>query len=123
MNFLGDYFAFALVLILSLFFFDGKHRLNRASRYFVASLFLTAATSITDILTGSLLRMTGVPLWLNVSANTLYFLLNILTTSAIALYLFVKILEHSHNKHCMRNAVIGLAICLGVFCVFLFANL
>lgn len=123
MNFLGDYFAFALVGILSLFFFDGKHRLNRASRFFLAALGLTAATAVTDIYTGRLMEMSDVPLWLNMSVNTMFFLLNILTTSAIALYLFMKILEHSHNKHCMKNAVIGLSVCLGLFSIFLIGNL
>lgn len=116
MNFVGDYFACGLVIVLCMFFFDGKHRLNRTSRYFVACLALTGATALIDILTGSLMHIPDTPLWLNKGINTLYFIVNILSTSSIALYLFNRILEHSFSKKCMRYAVTGLA---GTFTIYL----
>ena len=42
MIFIGDYFAIGMVVILSLFFFDDKYYLTRASRYFVGCLIMTA---------------------------------------------------------------------------------
>lgn len=122
MNFIGDYFAISLVLILSLFYFDRKNSLNTASRYFIGSLAFTAMTAGTNIATGSLMENPGTPLWMHMTVNTLYFLVNILSTSFIALYLFTKILEHSYNRHCMRNALIGLGCCLAVYGFFLLAN-
>lgn len=122
MNFIGDYFAFSLVLVLCMFFFDGKHALNRTSKYFVSFLILTAVTAMTDIIAGGMMTSAAVPLWLNMGVNTLYFIENILTTSCIALYLFNKILEHSHDKHCLIYAKRGLGICLGVYMLFVLSN-
>ena len=77
MNFIGDYFAVALVVILGMFFFDGKHSLNRTSRYFVACLLFTAASALTDIATGVLLGDVSRPLWMHMAVNALYFLLKL----------------------------------------------
>lgn len=123
MNFIGDYFAFGLVIVLCMFFFDGKHTLNKTSKYFVAFLMLTAATSAIDVITGSLMDRPQTPYWINMAVNSLYFLVNILTTSCIALYLFNKILEHSHDKHCMTYAMRGLTVCFAVFVVLVIANI
>ncbi len=123
MNFIGDYFAIGLVIVLSMFFFDGKHSLNKTSKYFVACLFFTAATAVTNIMSGQLMAKGDASLFLNMAVNTLYFIANLLTTSSIAMYLFTKILEHNHDKHCMKNAVIGLAACLSVYVVMLALNL
>lgn len=108
MNFTGDFFALGLVTVLCMFFFDGKHALNKASRYYVTALLLTALNAVTDIIT-VYLPSTAAPLWLHMAVNSLYFVINILTTSSIALYLFSRILEHSHDKHCMKNALRGLS--------------
>lgn len=122
MNFIGDYFALGLVIVLCMFYFDKKHALSRASRYFVACLVFTALTSVTDLLTGYLLMMPEAPLWLHISVNSLYFLVNILTTSSIALYLFTRILEHSHDRHCMVRARFALCACLAVYVGMIVAN-
>lgn len=123
MNFIGDYFAIGLVLVLCLFFFEKKYYLTTASKFFLAALVLTAATAGIDLITGSLLGAAGVPLWLRMGVNSLYFVVNILTTSSIALYLFTKILEHSHDNHCMTYAKRGLFILFTVYLVFVAANI
>jgi len=89
----------------------------------MSGLIFTAATAVTDILANSLLSDPKTPTELNIVVNTLYFLVNILATSSIALYFFMRILEHSHNKHCMRNAKIGLAVCFTVYFALLISNL
>ena len=126
MNFIGDYFALGLVTILCIFFFDSKisfRSMNIASKLFICCLLTTALTAVTDLLTEHLQILDNVPLWQLVLSNTLYFVINLITTTCIALYLFVKILEHTHAKHCMRNACIGLAVLFGIYMVFVIANL
>lgn len=126
MVFIGDYFAIALVLILCLFYFDGirsKYFITQSSKYFIFGLAFTLLTATLDILSVVLVDLPGVPLWLNVLMNSLYFIVNILTTSCIALFLFSKILEHSYDEHCMVYAKRGLMILFGVFSVFVVANI
>lgn len=125
MVFLGDYFALGLVIVLGMFYFDGKtssHYMSDASKCFIACLILTALTAVTDLLTGQLMEMNQVPLWLNMAVNTLYFLVNIITTSAFALFLFTKILEHTHDHHCMAMARRGLAILFIPYLLLVMAN-
>ena len=125
MIFIGDFFALGLIVVLCLFFFDSKTSIRympRSSMLYVTCLLLTALTAATDLWTGFLLELDGVPLWHNMLANTLYFLVNILTSSCIALYLFTKILEHTHARRCMRNACIGLTALFVVYSAFLLLN-
>lgn len=65
---------------------------------------------------------TLVPLWLNLLVNTMFFLSAIVTTSLIALYLFTKILEHTHDRHCMKNALVGLSVLFSVYLVVMVSN-
>ncbi len=120
MIYVGDCFAIGLVLVLFLFFFEGKarpHYTSLSSKYFIAGLICTALTSAIDI--ASIVLMELEPMWieLHVLANSLYFVVNLVTTSFIGLFLFTKILEHSHDSHhCMKNAVRGL---VAIFCVYI----
>ncbi len=122
MIFIGDYFAFILALLLCMFFFDKSHSLNKTSKYFVAILLLTALTSAIDVATGTLIVHPEAPLWIGMTVNSLYFVVNILTTSCIAIYLFNKILEHSHDKHCLTYAKRALAALFVIFFSFVIAN-
>ena len=91
MIFVGDYFALGLVIILCVFFFDSKisiRHMTAASKLFICCLVLTAATAVTDLLTGQLQQMEQAPLWQSVVVNTLYFVVNIVTTSVMALPVF-----------------------------------
>lgn len=123
MNFIGDYFAVGLVIVLCMFYFERKYFLTKSSRYFVLCLLLTAATAVTDIITGALLTLNGVPYWLNMSVNSLYFIINIITTSTIALFLFTKLLEHAYDDHCMTYAKRGLRILFTVYMLLVIINL
>ena len=125
MIFIGDYFAIGLVIVLCMFYFDGKtsrHFMSNANKFFLACLVLTALTALTDLITVQLLTVEHVPLWVNMAVNTAYFVINILTTSAFALYLFTKILEHAHDNHCMVNACIGLTTLFLIFITLVIAN-
>ena len=126
MVFIGDYFALGLVIILCIFFFDSKNSaryMTAASKLFVCCLLTTALTAITDLVTGHLLELENVPLWQNMLANSMYFVINIIATTCIALYLFVRILEHTYVNHCMRNARIGLAVLFVIYIGFVISNL
>ena len=126
MIFLGDFFAIGLVIILSMFYLDRKanvHYRTTAGTLYFTSLILTASTALVDIFTGQLLLMQDIPNWINMLVNTLYFLVNIVTTSVFALYLFTKILEHSPLSHCMRHAKCGLAITFTLYLILVTGNL
>lgn len=118
MNFIADYFAIGLVIILAMFFLDNITNIRympHSSKVFLSVLIMTAINAATDLVSGSLLQMENAPYWLNMLVNSLYFIFNLVTTSCIALFLFNKILEHTHRKHCMRNAHIGLAVVMVVY--------
>lgn len=126
MIFVGDYFAIGLVIVLCMFYFDGKtsvRYMSAASKCYVACLGLTALTAVNDLISGQLMELEAVPLWVNMSVNTLYFVVNIITTSAFALFLFTKILEHAHDNHCMVYARRGLAILFTGYLGLVAANL
>ena len=126
MNSVGDYFALGLVIVLCVFFFDNKisfRYMPAASKIFILCLVATALTALLDLVTLQLLLVENVPIWLGVLANTAYFVMNIVATSLIALYLFTKILEHTHARYCMRNARIGLAVLFGFYIAAVIANL
>lgn len=125
MIFIADYFAIGLVIILAMFFFENITTVRvmpRSSKIFLAVLGMTAINAVTDLAAGSLLRKDGVPYWLNMLVNTLYFLFNIVTTSCIAVYLFTKILEHTHRQHCRRNAYTALSIVLTIYLAVIISN-
>ena len=66
MNFIGDYFALALILILCIFFFDSKtsfRYMASASKFFILCLGMTALTAATDLLTGHMATLQDTPLW------------------------------------------------------------
>ncbi len=123
---IGDYFAVGLVIILCIFFFDSKTSIRfmpLSSKLFVCCLVTTALTAVTDLVTVQLMVTAGVPLWQNMLVNSLYFVINIVATTFIALYMFVKILEHTHARHCMRNACIGLAVLFALYLAAVIANI
>lgn len=123
MNFIGDFFALGLVLVLSVFFFDGTFALTKTSKFFLTSLLMTALTAVSNLLTGYLMGRPDTPLWLNMAVNSLYFCVNIFATTSIALYVLARILEHSHEKHCLRNAYVGLGICFAFYLTVIILNL
>ncbi|MBO7761800.1 MAG: GGDEF domain-containing protein [Clostridia bacterium] len=123
MNLLGDFVALGLILILCIFYFESKCFLSPSGKYFVLCLPLTAVTALVDIASVILLGTPGVPVWLNFTANTLFFLLNILTTTLYAMVLFHKILEHVHMAHCMRRAKIAMTVIYAVYALIVLSNI
>ena len=120
--YVGDYLALGLVVTLAMFFFDTRLLNTRSSKFFAACLVLTGCTALVDILTGQLLSSWNASLWLHMHGNTLYFVVNILTTSCFALYLFSKVLEHVYNDHCFRNGKIALTALFIIYMAFVISN-
>ncbi|MBE6653615.1 MAG: EAL domain-containing protein [Ruminococcaceae bacterium] len=126
MIFIGDYFALGLVFVLVLFFFDSKisvRYMTVYSKLFISALLMTAITALMDLFSGYLMQRSDVPLWLHMLANTLFFITAIVTTSLLALYLFRRILQHTHRRHCMLRAYIGLSIMFAVYMILMLINL
>jgi len=126
MNYVGDFFALGLVIILLMFYADGRDRpryMPADGRIFRRALFFTAATAALDIMAGFLMENPAVPMWVNMAANSAYFLINIFTTSTIAEFLFHKILAHAYDDHCMRKARAGLTILFTVYAALVAVNL
>lgn len=126
MVFFGDYFAIGLVVVILFYYLDGHTRprdMPADSRIFLDCLALTALSAVTDIAAGVLLEIQNVPLWLNMTVNTLYFLITVVTTSAMALFLFTKILAHAHDNHCMNMARRALAILFSAYTVLVITNI
>ena len=125
MIYIGDYFALALVGVVFLFFLDTKTSLrymSTPSKLFIVNLIMTAATALIDLLTVYMLGK-DFPLWLNMVANSAFFISGTVTTTFIALYMFMRILEHTHEKHCMRRAYIGLTVLLVGYLAVVAANI
>ena len=125
MIYIGDYFALALVGVVFLFFLDTKTSLrymSAPSKLFIVNLAMTAVTTLTDLLTVYMLGK-GFPLWLNMVVNSTFFVVSVFTTTFMALYMFTRILEHTHEKCCMRRAHIGLAILLVGYLIVVAANI
>lgn len=123
MNFLGDYFSLAVLMILCMVYFDRKPVQHSYSKYYVLCLVFTALTAITDLLTMEL-QKTHCTIWgLNITVNSLYFLMNVLSSTAIAMFLFNRILEHSYEKRCKRRARLCIEICLSIYIFAIIANI
>jgi EAL domain-containing protein (putative c-di-GMP-specific phosphodiesterase class I)/GGDEF domain-containing protein len=125
MIFVADYLALGLVITLSMFFFDSKTDLRYMSssgRIYLGCLITTALTAIIDMASVVMHDMTHLPLWLQVGVNSLYFVSSIVTTTVIALYLFTKILEHTHDHRCAENAYVGLTVLLVLHLAMVIAN-
>ena len=72
MSFLGDFFAVGLIIILLMFYTDGRVRprdMSKDSRIFLCCLIFTALTACLDICTGFLLEDPNTQLWLNMAVT------------------------------------------------------
>ena len=126
MIFVGDYFALGFVIMLLLFFMDGKsgfRYMSTAAKLFVGCLLSTGISAVLDLLSVYILDMESIPDWAGMLVNSLYFISAVAVTSCIAMYLFTKLLEHTHNRYCMKNARIGLALLFGIYLVAVVVNL
>ena len=120
---IGDYFSLLMISILCLFYFGNKYYSTTAGKYFAWCLILTGMTALTDIFAVAMMNVPTTPPAVNLALNSLYFLINILTTSFFALVLFAKILEHVHDDFCMKRAKFALTIVFAVYSLIVLLNI
>ena len=123
MVYISDYISLGTIFIISLFYFTNDHVQSVSRKIFSTCLILSASTAALDILTCYLSETPGGYLGFELLMNSLYFVVNILTTSAFAIFLIYKILEHVYERHCMKKGIIALSIVLGVYLIFVVINL
>lgn len=106
-----EYMALLLILVIMLFFYDKRRvRTFRRTTYW-ACLWLSVATIVLNISSVYTIENAAqVPLWINMTLNSLYFWLSVLTCSTMAFYLFQRMLEYVYDKHCLRRAATGLIL-------------
>jgi len=119
-----EYIALLLILVIMLFFHDKRRvRTFRRTLYW-SCLWLSAASIALNILcVHTIKQAAAIPLWINIGLNTLYFWLNVLLCSAIAFYLFQRMLEYVYDKHCLRRAVVGLSAVMACYTALCIWNL
>lgn len=122
MIFIGDCFAIVIISILCMFYFEKQFFFTPASKYFALCLALNGLNAILDIATTVAIYSESIPIVTNVVLNMLYFSSNIVTTTAIAMVLFSKILEHVHTPKCKRRAMIGLVVIFVTYQALVFIN-
>lgn len=119
-----EYMALLLIFVIMLFFYDKRRvRTFRRSLYWVC-LWLSAASIAVNLLcVYTIERTRELPIWINIALNSLYFWLSVLMCSAVAFYLFQRMLEYVYDKHCLRRAFTGLAIIMVLYTLLLLWNL
>lgn len=122
MIFIGDCFAIVIISILCLFYFEKQFFFTPASKYFALCLILNGLNAVLDIASTVAIYSDSVPIVTNVVINMLYFSSNIVTTTAIAMVLFSKILEHVHRPQCKQRALVGLIVIFVVYQSLVFVN-
>ena len=115
MIFIGDCFAIVIISILCLFYFEKQFYFTPASKYFALCLILNGINAILDIASTIAIYSENVPIVTNAALNLLYFSSNIIATTAIAMVLFSKILEHVHRSKCKKRAMTGLVVIFAVY--------
>ncbi len=116
---LAEFFS---LFILSIIFvryycYEQKVAFTRKRKLFLYCLLSSAVSILLNILcVFTLSRPDVVPLWVNMSLNTLYFLLSAGMCSIFAYFLLVLILEHVYGSRCLRSArriLMGLTAAFG----------
>ncbi len=119
-----EYIALLLISVIMLFFYD-KHRVRTFRRsLFWACLHLSVASIVVNMLcVYTIEHGTEIPVWINIALNSLYFWLSVLMCSAVAFYLFQRMLEFVYEKHCLHRAAVGLCAVTGLYTLLILWNL
>ena len=126
MIFIGDYFALGFVIMIFLFFTDCKFNLRHLTtvgKLFTGCLLFTCFTALVDMYAGFLNQRHTVPHGVLMFWNTVYFVIANIATTFISRFIFIKILEHTHNTHCLKRSTVGLVAVFFVHLAMLLANI
>ncbi len=121
---LSEYLALTLVVVIMLFFRDKQQTLTSRRRLFWASLWLSLAGIIVNILTVVFNEYTAfIPRPLNIAVNTAYFMLSVTMCATITYYLIVRMLEFVQDRSHVRRALTIICVVAALFMVLIVANL
>lgn len=123
MQLITEYLALLIIVILTVFFYEKKSIPTPWISLYRWCLILPVISVLVDIICVNIEGFPEVPHWFQVFSNSLYFLICVLTSSVMALFLFYKILEHVYDKHCLIRAKIVVSLLTGIYVVLLIANL
>ena len=113
---IGNYFAFGILLLISMVFFRNKYFLTRASRYYAVCIMLTLAGTVINTLKAEGGRNALFPIWLTKTFITVDFLLMCITTAMLALCLISKVTEHILAEKTLSVAKYTLFFTVIIFC-------
>ncbi len=123
MTTIGNCFALLILAITMIMFFSIKYHITRASYYYTLCLICTLVTAIVNtIRIESTTRLNLSPSAIKLCA-TVDFMLMILTTSILTIYLISKVCEHIMGDGHLFFAKLSLAIIFLLLCAVLIVNL
>lgn len=104
---IAEYFALMILVILFLRYYclERKVAYTRRRKYYLLCLSISACSIVINALcVYTIAHSDIVPLWVNLLLNSLYFWVSVLMCSLLAFYLFIQLLEHVYDKHCLKRA-------------------
>ncbi len=108
---LAEYLAFILLLVMMIFYHDGKQVLTPRRRLFWACLVLSASAIVADVATIMCDEYHDmIPFEVNYGVNALFFALSVLMSSAIVYYLTVRMIEFVNSGWHLRIVRILIAL-------------
>ncbi|MGM9632738.1 MAG: putative bifunctional diguanylate cyclase/phosphodiesterase [Eubacteriales bacterium] len=123
---LNELYSLCILLILFIRYriYDKGVVQTKRREMFISCLLLSVCYIALNILCVFLLELHAyVPVWLNITVNTLYFLGSMHLCSLYAYIIFDAMLEHVYDKHCMKRARRVLIIISSLATLFTLSNL
>lgn len=108
---LAEFLSLSMLSLMFLYYHEKGCLLSFRRKVFYWIFWLSISSIVVNIICVYTIAHTdAVPLPVNQILNTLYFMLVLLVSSAVALYIFDLVLEHVYRKDCYKKAVIGLVV-------------
>ena len=123
MTTIGNCFALLVLAITMIVFFSIKYHITKASYYYTVCLIFTLVSSIVNTIRIESTTQLSLAPWTIKLCATADFMLMLLTTSVLALYLISKICEHCVDNENFFIPKFALAIIFLLLCLVLIANL
>ena len=120
---LAELMSLSMLLLMFLYYHERKTAFSFRRRVFYWIFGLSISSILVNIVcVYTIAHYDRVPVALNQLLNTLYFILVLLVSSTIALYIFDLILEHVYRKDCYKKAVIGIAVLTAAYLIIALTN-
>lgn len=121
---LTEIIALLLICVLLLSLSSYNKPMNHSLKVFWTCLVFSGISILLNIVCTILLNYPGrVPLAANILLNSIYFLFVVLLCSAVAMYIFEKMLEHVYEQYCITRARIVLLSLTAVYTLLVIVNL